>query len=1070
MKHMITSLAGGLIETVRPDLLNDGQVQICNNMKVDTLGVLIPVNDLSSISELDGYNYVWLWRMYKKPYVYNGTEIVESPYNYVYLCYNSSEGTLDMLGYYNLGSTKTPAPTLQFKTGDGTYGAISITVAQKPSLALTNMRCTIVDGVGGNNARYIEIDDDNNVIFSDVGVIQPEPLLAQNGKENTSATNIGIGDIQGTFYGYCFTFVDTLGVESNPSPIHFNISNFIGGDQQIYRGDFESAEAFVKGVKLLTEIITTTHSDYMENIEKINIYRTASLYTESTLEVGQFRYVGSSLIGSEIIDYNSDDFSGSIVSYENDNTIKGEESVTVGNMIMVTDAINNLAFPLAYPKYIKIKLSNKNSRNYINGIFTLYLSDSMLPSDFPTLPTSSGVTGEISLYRFFMSDFTTPIPTSYQVTTTSNLIYSLRIPIIYSNNENIIYLAYYPTGSANPSPLITSVWNKYMMGRIDYLSYRYIDDFYDEGDTFVKRNTVKDERDRLVLGGSNADNAYSFDTCDITDIEYAPLSWENLPYDRTFGTGGLNFTNIGTSAIKTKVGFIDSSVNPVYSAYGFFKLDYDNMETYVSAVNQRRYLVFGDVYGNKKGFGLFVTKGNGHLIFGVFNLDSSDISEANPIDNSYSFGNITHTSGLFSCFIFISIDRAGKKVSWYISNLIGDVLSGEITDFPDMYSGGRSAFVVGRDVNLQVVWYPASIPPAQQSDTAIKYLTDFHYQENLYLNDSKLIENIKNGFPIFDVSPLGVVDYTANPPVNNNITIEDAKSVTETVSQGTIRWSDNAGLVFPTLNELVVGREVIKIVPRLGSKDAYESIVDVYTKNGIYILSIDKLSSTTNLIPLTGESGTFILQNKDSIVTVDSSNYFVSNNTLYQQTGESFTDLSSGKVNIDCDKVTYFPEYKAIGMAKTGNSSVLMYDVEKSIYFKQDINGVLDFAGVSEDGKRMVIFDTSVKTLSDSLVTTGLKVKSKRFYVGLASLIRFNIEFESRGQDYLFTVRSIFENTPRIKKFAYIETDGAIALNIDSNKWYHFPNGLICEYFELELFNYRGIKKIEIEYRPRGRR
>ena len=321
---------------------------------------------------------------------------------------------------------------------------------------------------------------------------------------------------------------------------------------------------------------------------------------------------------------------------------------------------------------------------------------------------------------------------------------------------------------------------------------------------------------------------------------------------------------------------------------------------------------------------------------------------------------------------------------------------------------------------------------------------------------------------MFDVSPLGVVDYTT--PVNNNVTIEDAKEVTETFSQGLIRWSDNAGLVFPTLNELVVGREVIKIVPRLGSKDSYESIVDVYTKGGIYILSIDKLSSTTNLIPLTGESGTFILQNKDSLVTVDSSNYFVSNNTLYRQNGESFTDLSSGKVSIDCDKVTYFPEYNAIGMAKTGNTSVLMYDIEKGMYFKQVISGILDFADVSEDGKRMVIFDTAVKTLSTSLVTTGLTVKSKRFYVGLASLIRFNIEFEGKKQDNLFTIRSIFENTPRIRKFADIETEGAITLDIESNKWYHFPNGLICEYFELELYNYTGIKKIEIEYRPRGRR
>ena len=697
-------MAGGLVEKVRPDLLNDGEVQTCNNMKVDTLGVLIPVNDLSAITELANYDYVWLWRMYKKPYVYNSSAIVESPYNYVYLCYKSSTNKLEMIGYYVTGVSKTA--TSQFKTGDSTYGAISLTVAQKPSLALTNMRCTIVDGVEGNNARYIEIDDDNNVIVSDVGVVQPEPLLAQNGKENTSATDTGIGDIQGTFYGYCFTFVDTLGVESNPSPIHFNTSNFIGGDQQIYRGDFESGEAFVKGVKLLTEIITTTHSDYIENIEKINIYRTASLYTESTLEVGQFRYVGSSLIGSEIIDYNSDDLSGSVVSYENDNTIKGEESVTVGNMIMVTDAINNLAFPLGYPKYIKIKLSNQNPRNYINGIFTLYLSASMLPSDFPTLPTSGGVTGEMSLYRFFMSDFTTPIPTLFQIET-SGVYYYLRVPRIYANSENIIYLAYYPAGSSSLIPG-DSVWFYNFMGNIVWFELEYnVQNFLSEiNDTITKRNTVKDERDRLVLGGANADNAYSFDTCDITDVEYSASTdiyteIKNLIVD---STGGLSFSSVSTSYIRTKTGFLDSTSPPVYSAYGFFQIKYSGMTEY-SGNYGRRYLLFGDVHGTKKGFGLWAIKSDDASPVINFFFADIDTNDGNGDDfiSSYVAG-ASFTPPCTRFFVFASVDRASGKLYYYIQNIIDSVkFSGEI-ELDDNFNGGlgRTRFTVGKEAELRL--------------------------------------------------------------------------------------------------------------------------------------------------------------------------------------------------------------------------------------------------------------------------------------------------------------------------------------------------------------------------------
>jgi hypothetical protein len=100
----------------------------------------------------------------------------------------------------------------------------------------------------------------------------------------------------------------------------------------------------------------------------------------------------------------------------------------------------------------------------VNGVFTLYLTSSILPSDFPTLPTSIGVTEEIDLYRFFMSDFTTPIPTLFQ-NTTSGLYYILRIPIIYSNSINIIYLAYYPTTSPIPAPA-GSIWFYNFMGHI----------------------------------------------------------------------------------------------------------------------------------------------------------------------------------------------------------------------------------------------------------------------------------------------------------------------------------------------------------------------------------------------------------------------------------------------------------------------------------------------------------------------------------------------------------------------------------------------------------------------------
>ncbi|NLV87582.1 MAG: hypothetical protein GX025_10280, partial [Clostridiales bacterium] len=926
---------------------------------------------------------------------------------------------------------KTPTPTLQFKTGDGTYGAISITVAQKPSLALTNMRCTIVDGVEGNNARYIEIDEEGSVnVDSVISEIIPQQTITEF--QELSEQENGIGIESGHFFGYRTTFVDLFGVEGRPSPLIYNNTRFENEKtQQVYSGFNYSGSLISKSQKFILNNFIKM-GNLGDNVSKVNIYRSEAKYTQGFLPPTGCTFIDSKskqAIGDSYVDASYNDGSGGSVDTNILPTMKADTLTIAGQTLLVTGTKGNISFPIDYNRYVKIIITNDNSRNYINCVIKLNTGD-VLPSDLSSL----GHKG----YRFYMDDFITPIPCANE----SGSYFHLRIPIIYSRTDTVIYLAYYPDTVAECA--YPPEHKTYMSGYPFNLNNVNLLNFYEEtGQRFNNRYNIKDEQDVIVLGGDHLDNAYSAGSTELSNnVQISTISSSDSSPNYVHKYYGFPdypsnvITLTGEESIKIPSGILQNDTSVSYTFYGYFVLNTTSSE---------RTTIFCDFAdGDSVGINYRYVGTNIVFSFVVNNSSPGGFS-----DVSLNGGQNSHY------FIYCSVSKKSSQTTCYIKNLG----NGE----ERYYKGSTGRLFTTREVPSRSFHIHGSTIDVPK-DTALMF-SDLHFHDGMYLSNKTFIENICNTGNVFDT---GFIGY--NGETLKNISIEEPKDISAQTSIGTIRWSDNAGLTFPTLNELVVGREVIKIVPRLGSKDAYESIVDVYTKNGIYILSIDKLSSASNLIPLTGESGTFILQNKDSIVTVDSSNYFVSNNTLYQQTGESFTDLSSGKVNIDCDKVTYFPEYKAIGMAKTGNSSVLMYDIEKSIYFKQDINGVLDFADVSEDGKRMVIFDTSVKTLSDSLVTTGLKVKSKRFYVGLASLIRFNIEFEFKRQDSLFTIRSIFENTPRIKKFAYIETDGAIALNIDSNKWYHFPNGLICEYFELELFNYRGIKKIEIEYRPRGRR
>lgn len=1055
-KRFETSLSGGINNNTRKDLLNPTQVVDSRNLLVLENGSLSvggnAVYDPSIITDFGDAKKFWLWRPFRKPYFRYSTVNYRTTDFLVYVFYK--EGTTNYVtvrGVVNDGSGDhyvSQAPPLN--------NEIKVEVSQEPSIAFSGNRMTIVDGIDGTFSRFIEIDEDGIFITSEVGVNAPIYPIVPLTQEDTGTPNIGIGAESGSFFGYIATFVDKFGVESNPSPMLYNTSEFIGGDdQQAYRNEVFSPLRFIRGVDLSLSLINNDPN--ISDVEKINLYRSDGLYSESAFVPTEFSLIATIPLASSYSDYNSVGIDSKAVSYENDNQVRAEGIVAANTRLFITNTNNEVKFPIPYPKYIKIDIANPNSKTYINGVIKIFITGN-IPIDFPAEPDLGVATDERDLYRFFHSDLTTPIPCLYKYDGANKTpTYHLRIPVLTAGTTTSIYLAYYPTGSM---PILPTGWDKPYLGYPEQMDVTTLANFKeDSGDSYIQRYLVKDENNRIVLGGNLEDNGFSKDSLSYNNITFDNTvflcRYENSIQDRL---NVLTFDNT-LSQIVTKDNLLSPKLPSVYTAYGWFNLAVDDMDI----DSNKYYQIMGEVFDDDRDDGLFLyaSKLSSQVIrFTLLEWDQGSETLLTP-SLELDFG--LYLNRFISWFIYMSVDSITGKIFLHVRgiNQQGSVVEdyksisftfSQVAEFEDRW------FYLGEFSNFA----PPTIPPKYN---VINQVTDFHFHEGLYVDTPSSVNNIADGRVIFDNARIGY-DYDSSIVTNENMTFNDDEEISGIASsEGMLRWSDQAGLVFPTLNELQIGSKIIKVVPRIGAKNEYTSILDIYAENGIYILQIDNLSSATTLIPLTGDANSYVLINKYAVVRVGSSNYFLSKEGLIRQTGESFSNLTGLIINAEFDRIAYIKKYNAIGLRETGGQYLWLYDIKREIFTKHNIF-IESFSDIDENDFN-VIEDNGEMSLypSTSFDISTVQVVTRTFYLENADLLRFRIEYLSEDSGTMRII-SNYNQVPPAEYGVGLDID----LTINSGEWYYVPNGFRCESFYMILNGFSGIGKIEYEVKPRGRR
>lgn len=430
-KFTLNDFTGGLVNDIRPDLLQNNENQQFTNLEIDQAGKVVKRKGFTSLwASALGFNSViatYLWRSYfkRKDHINDDHIIlinqVSNIFN-VYLVYSSSSSEF-ICSFMSL-----------------------------PRIAITDKKVYIVDGRNNNYMYYFEINKNGELEKGEYNVEQP--ILRANAFNKISCKRSSYEDYTGLPFGailqYCFTFEDDEGNESAHSPI----TTYTAG-QFLFKEKINNTDTdyiyWLKSVALngLALPVNTTRIKY------INVYRRHTLYAGSEEGFTNFYKVKRILTDSD--KFNDSYAQTEIALEDNDYKIKGDDIAFIDNTIFVANGIKDVYFSIDGTLQAKIILDNPSTKAYINKIIKIYIS--------PTNILYQYLTANVSNIRLMDMDKQTPLRVSTDTNEFGNLFLFIEIPYLYANSQHTIYFL---TDCVLPN----QTWNSYEYGKICESDYK----------------------------------------------------------------------------------------------------------------------------------------------------------------------------------------------------------------------------------------------------------------------------------------------------------------------------------------------------------------------------------------------------------------------------------------------------------------------------------------------------------------------------------------------------------------------------------------------------------------------
>ena len=402
-KRALPLLTGGLNELTRSDLIEDSQLQQCDNYEVLGDGTLHRRKDPEQFdSDLDDFLFKeesgLFWKdgssiiSISEPY-YLPTDIDLSKINfyksmatdYILLVYGKINDVYELHILYKINTTGINRPVVipatslwinsaQFAS-DGTETAlpellssagITYTSNSDPQFVLSDDKIIITDNV--NNAHFVAIDKDGFVRVGKLGLPAPrnrpeieqmtsvETELFETVSTQTYISTPGLVQV-------AYTAVTKFGDESNPSPLSPTL------DMQYFKVDGDgTTEHFLDKIKVNNLTIPDVPQNIKETLKYFNFYIRVITYKEG-IGVHSLTYSEQQEIVDKTVEGKDTGNSyiltipatGGIASYENDVAPIAKTAAYVGGITMLGNVQSNIRFPWSFKYFHPITINNKDT-------------------------------------------------------------------------------------------------------------------------------------------------------------------------------------------------------------------------------------------------------------------------------------------------------------------------------------------------------------------------------------------------------------------------------------------------------------------------------------------------------------------------------------------------------------------------------------------------------------------------------------------------------------------------------------------------------------------------------------
>ena len=469
-KHALPILTGGLNEVTRSDLIDNSQLQKCNNYEVVGDGVL---RKRKGVSEYEGdedgtlklaIDYVFDSIIYISEPYYPQNKLVDG----ILGLYTLQTGPIEMSGDFILfvfGITSSGDYQLHsfikwpnLDTGENywshfishlpedtyflseilTDAGIVYTSESDIEIFIGTNRVNIVDGV--NRGHFVAIDPDGIMNAGVSGI--PAPTNKARVERLTSwETGMWESDPSASrlsepgLFQCTYTVVSKTGEESNPSPLSETVN------LQYFKKDVDGIEEqWIDKITVKDLSVPDVAQNILDNLKYFKIYMRVIKYSEGfgveSLELTeQFEIINKKNDAGDILESGptGNDYilkvevePGNLASYENDVAPIAKTGAEIGGITMLGNVKTKLKFPWDFQYFHNIRIANKDSKSYVDAVIKIRLWDkdatpssggkaieNFTVSDWGINDVELGISGlkrhNSSQIRLFDQDSTTPL-------------------------------------------------------------------------------------------------------------------------------------------------------------------------------------------------------------------------------------------------------------------------------------------------------------------------------------------------------------------------------------------------------------------------------------------------------------------------------------------------------------------------------------------------------------------------------------------------------------------------------------------------------------------------------------